>query len=441
MLPRQTVPVSLAELLAVFRPHLTAPSYRTFCALTCGLISAGGRRTVTGMLAGAGLAGRWHHSRAHHLFAYARWCPDRLGLAVARLVVARLLGADEPITVVIDDTLFRRWGRRVHLALWTHDGSVQGPDRLGRGNRWVIAGIVVRLPCCTRPVCVPVLFRLWAGKATASVVDLAAQLLGLLAVEFPDRRLHAVGDAHYHGRALLGAGASITTRLPVNAALFGPAPPRTGQRGRPRLKGAPLGRLTQIAASAGWAPAQVDRYGRREQVRLAELPAIWYGPFRNMPGRLILISEPGPAHAGSDYLALFSTDLTSPPEHIVARYAARWSIEVAIFDAKQITGAGQARNRVRRAVERTVPFALLVQALVVLWYAGHGDPAADVAAARAAAPWYTTKHEPGYADMHAALARAITAAAIFPNSPDRPSDDEIRAVLAAWQAAEVPVPA
>ena len=122
----------------------------------------------------------------------------------------------------------------------------------------------------------------------------------------------------------------------------------------------------------------------------------------------------------------------------MARYAARWSIEVAIFDAKQITGAGQARNRVAKAVERTVPFALLIQSLVVLWYAGHGDPAADLATARAAAPWYTTKTEPAYADMHAALARTITAARIFPTSPDRPSDAEIRAVLAAWQAAEVP---
>ena len=441
MLPRQTVPASLAELMAVFRPLLTAPSYRTFCALACGLITAGGRRTVTGMLTGAGLAGRWHHSRAHHLFAYARWSPDRLGLALARLVVARLLAPDEPITVVIDDTLFRRWGRRVHLALWTHDGAAQGPDRLGRGNRWVIAGLVVRLPCCTRPVCLPVLFRLWAGKATASAVELAAELLGLLAEQFGDRRVHAVGDAHYHGRALLGAGTSITTRLPVNAALYGPAPVRTGQRGRPRLKGAPLGRLTRIAATACWAPARVDRYGRHEQVCLAELPVIWYGPFRHTPGRLILISEPGPAHAGADYLALFSTDLASPAEQIVTRYAARWSIEVAIFDAKQITGAGQARNRVRRAVERTVPFALLVQALVVLWYAGHGDPAAHLAAARAAAPWYTTKTEPAYADMHAALARAITAARISPTSTDRPSDDEIRAVLAAWQAAEVPLAA
>ena len=40
----------------------------------------------------------------------------------------------------------------------------------------------------------------------------------------------------------------------------------------------------------------------------------------------------------------------------------------------QRPGAGEARSRVRRAVERTVPFALLVHTLIVIWYAryGHG---------------------------------------------------------------------
>jgi hypothetical protein len=32
------------------------------------------------------------------------WDVDRLGLTVARLIVTRLLGPGEPITVVIDDT-------------------------------------------------------------------------------------------------------------------------------------------------------------------------------------------------------------------------------------------------------------------------------------------------------------------------------------------------
>jgi len=54
------------------------------------------------------------------------WPVDRLGLAAAGLIVTRLLDPDAPIVVVLDDTLFKRWGRKVAYAFWTHDGSAQG---------------------------------------------------------------------------------------------------------------------------------------------------------------------------------------------------------------------------------------------------------------------------------------------------------------------------
>ncbi len=87
------------------------------------------------------------------------------------------------------------------------------------------------------------------GKGTASPVELAGQLLGLIAAEFPGRLLHGVGDAAYHGKPLLVAGTTWTTRLPANAALYDPAPPRTGRRGRPALKGARLGQPAAVAGS------------------------------------------------------------------------------------------------------------------------------------------------------------------------------------------------
>ena len=62
-------------------------------------------------------------------------------------------------------------------AAYPVDGAAQGGKKIARGNRWVIAGIVVRLPLCTAPVCLPVLLRLWAGKATTTPVELAAQSL------------------------------------------------------------------------------------------------------------------------------------------------------------------------------------------------------------------------------------------------------------------------
>jgi len=111
--PPLPLPASLASLLAVFGPLFTVPSFGTFCGLACGFLSQAGRRSVCGMLAGAGLSRSWSHDRAHRFFALARWNPDELGLAVARLVVALLVPAGEPVTVAIDDTLFRRRGKKV----------------------------------------------------------------------------------------------------------------------------------------------------------------------------------------------------------------------------------------------------------------------------------------------------------------------------------------
>jgi hypothetical protein len=79
MLPGATVPCSLADLFTVFRPCFTAPTFRTFLGLVVGLIGQTRRRTVCGMLTGAGLEQFWHHSRAHRFFAIARWSSDTVG--------------------------------------------------------------------------------------------------------------------------------------------------------------------------------------------------------------------------------------------------------------------------------------------------------------------------------------------------------------------------
>jgi hypothetical protein len=82
------------------------------------------------MLAGTGLSRAWSHDRAHFFFARAPLDPGELGLAAARLVVALLVPAGAPVTVAIDDTLFRR-GKMVWAASWFHDGSAPGPAKTG----------------------------------------------------------------------------------------------------------------------------------------------------------------------------------------------------------------------------------------------------------------------------------------------------------------------
>jgi hypothetical protein len=82
--------------------------------LVAGLFAQPAGRTVCGILTGAGLARIWHHGRAHRIFSAARWCPRQVGLLLTELIVTHLLAADAPITVAIDDTLFRRRGKKVH---------------------------------------------------------------------------------------------------------------------------------------------------------------------------------------------------------------------------------------------------------------------------------------------------------------------------------------
>jgi hypothetical protein len=77
-------------------------------------------------------------------------------------------------------------------------------------------------------------------------------------------------------------------------------------------------------------------------------------------------------------------------------------------------GVGQARNRVPAAVQRTVPFGMLMMSLVYCWYTRYGHHPDDVTARRTAAPWYTTKTEPSFEDMLAKLRRTIIAARFLP---------------------------
>ena len=442
MLPDLTLPASLAGLLMMLRPVFTGPSFRTFCGLAAGLAGQVRRRTVCGMLLGAGLSRCWPHDRAHYFFARAAWDLDELGLAVARLVVALLVPAGGPLAVAVDDSVFRRCGRRVYGAAWQHDGSSPARNKLSFGTCFVTCGIIVTLPFCTRPVCLPVLARLHVpGKGTArkprrqaapaSTVSCAAGLVRLLAAAFPGRMVHVVADAHYHGPALRDLPSSVTwtTRLPKNAVLYQLAPPRVRKPGRPPRKGPRLGTPADLAAAAAWTPAVVRIYGRDQAEDLAGITCLWYGCLDTATVRVIL------ARDTATTLALVTTDLAASAAALVERYAARWSIEQAFDDARNVLGAGEARTRVRRSVERAVPFALIVHTLVITWYARHGHDRSGIAARRAAEPWYRSKTEPAFEDMLTRLRRVMICARISGGSAAHPEPEQITAVLAAWHAA------
>lgn len=443
------LPASLDELLVLLSGAFSRPTYQTFRAMVVGQISQTGLRTVTGMLVGSRLSGAWHHARAHRFFSNAVWSVDELGLRLAVLVVERLVEPGAGVVVAVDDTLLHRLGRKIHATYWHHDATANtAKTAVAWGNNWVVVGIVVRLPFLDRAVCLPVLLRLWQprrkdiangkpDRERPGKPELAREMIVLLAARLPGRRIHEVGDAAYASQAWqdLPSNITMTSRLRSNAAIYKPAPPPTGKRGRPRKWGARLPSLKKIALDPAtkWTEQTVKRYGKTETLNLHEINCLWRPLGPETPIRVILVQDT--TRPSGYQIALITTDLETIPAGIIERYADRWPIEVCFEEGKELFGVGDARNRTQQAVERTVPFQFLTMTLTILWYHDHGHHPDVVAEHRARAPWYLTKTSPSFADMLAKLRRVIIAAQYHPGTGQTPTTAQITDVQQAWAAA------
>ena len=474
MLQLESLPATVSGLLTLFRECFSAPTFRTFAALLTGLIAQPGRRTVCGMLVGAGLNGVWPHQRAHRFFSRAVWSLEQVSLVLVRLVVETLVPAGQDLEVVVDDTLFKRSGRKVHAARWQHDGSASGPTRhqLGRGNGWVVAAVNVRVPFLDRVLSIPVAFALWGqetpaqrkrkktstaktstakkpAKKTTKVAAgqtegptkqvLASHLVTRIANAYPDRRVHVVADTWYAGMggapgATRGAtqargvpgNVTITSRPRSNATFNDIHVPEPGAMGRPRHKGDKLGTAADIAATAKFEAITVTRYAQTATVLAADKRCLWYGVYRSQVMRLILVCDTDNDRAKP--YAILTTDPEATTAEIIARYANRWGIEVVFSDAKNITGVGEAHNRTPDAVRRTAPFGFVAQAITIIWYAQHGHTTDIVARRRVANPWYRTKTMPSYLDMIVALRRELIRSRISTASAGRLTPAEVDAL-------------
>jgi hypothetical protein len=449
MLQLQSLPAALAGLLTAFQCCFTAPTFATFVALLTGLIAQPGRRTVCGMLVGAGLNGVWRHQRAHRFFSRTVWSLDAVCLVLLRLVVDTFVPAGQDIEVVVDDSLFKRIGRKVHAARWQHDGSATGPHRrqLGRGNGWVVAAVNVRVAFLTRVLSIPVGFALWGEhtpttrkrktkaqtKSTTATGPtkqvLACRLVTRIAHAYPHRRVHVVADAWYAGmggvpaRAAIAqdrslpANVTVTSRPRSNAAFYDlPQPKDPHTPGRRAHKGARLGNPAEIAATATFTTVQVTRYGQTAKVKAADITCLWYTVYRQQTIRLILVRDT----VSSPPYAIVTTDRHTTAADIIARYANRWGIEIVFHDAKNITGVGEAHNRTPDAVRRTVPFGFIAQAITIIWYAQHGHTTDVITRRRLAHPWYRHKTQPSYLDMIIELRRALLHTPISTSTPHQP---------------------
>jgi hypothetical protein len=297
------------------------------------------------------------------------------------------------------------------------------------GHNWVVLSIQLPLPLAPdKTWSLPILMRLYRrqqrsrqpgrprgerkaiGQATAaeyrSRPQLAREMIARLAAWLPDRTFYVLGDSEYAGRSIsrsLPPNAHLISRMVMNAALYGPRPPRRPhQRGAPRKKGPRLPSPAQLAASrtVRWTRTRVRLYGQGVRLWYKSCVGLWYNSAGPRPLRIVVVRDPAGQRRDDCF---FSTDTTLSPRRILERFAQRWPLEVTFYNAKQFLGLEDPQNRSPLAVQRTAPLALCLYTLVILWFARHGR--FDLAAYRKARPWYRHKRAPSFEDMLTCLHR------------------------------------
>ena len=420
----RTLPTKMVQALAPFAPLFSKRVWQNAQVLLMGAILAPGLRTVSSALRAMGLDQHKRFHRYHRVLSHASWSSVKASRVLLGLLVEMFVPEGDPLIVGIDETLERRWGKKI-----TAKGVYRDPVRSTHENfvkssglRWVCAMLLVEIPWATRVWALPFLSALAPseryaakrGKRHKKLTEWAWQLLLVVRRWYPEREIVAVADRAYASLKLLERCRKLSnpitfvTRLRLDAALYEPPPPRRpGQIGRPRLKGERLPNLSVVAEdpTTVWKPANVANwYGSGERmVEIASATAVWYstGLFA-VPVRWVLIRDP---EGGFEPQALLCTDLDADPERVLRWFVMRWQLEVTFQEMRRHLGFETQRQWSELAIRRTTPALLGLFSLVTLF--AHRRMRQAAGSIRQAA-WYHKRH-PTFADALATVRKELWA--------------------------------
>jgi len=377
------VPQILRQWLQELRTCFTAPSWEHVLVLVMGALLAPGKRTVSSCLRMAGRAEAANFASYHQILNRACWSPRAVARQLLSLMVERLV-SDGPIVIGLDDTIERRWGRRISAR-----GIYRDPVRSSHGHfvkasglRWLSFMVLTPVPWASLVKALPVLTLLapseradhQRGRRHKLLTDWARQGALQLCRWLPGRRIIFVGDSSFAVHELahaITAKATLISRLRLDASLFAPPPKRTTRTlGRPAQKGPALPKLKTLLSNPAttWARIIVSAwYGHVDgkSLEITSDTALWYRPGTPvMPIRWVLVRDPDGKRAPQ---AFFSTDITLEPADIIALFVRRWQIEVTFAETRAHLGVETQRQWSDKAIARTTPALLGLYSLVSLW--------------------------------------------------------------------------
>lgn len=413
------LPARFAGIILSFAPLFVHRSWRHAQSLLIGAILCLGRRTVASVMRITGRARDRHFVNTHRVLSRAAWSPRAGARILFRLLVEAFV-PHGPVVLALDDTIERRWGRRIRAR-----GIYRDPVRSSgahfvktSGLRWMSLMLLGPIPWAGRVWALPFLTALVPseracreqGRRHKTLLDVGRQMALQARRWLPGRDLVLVGDSAFSAlkflHALRRGGVTAITRLRLDAALYDPAPHRLpGTVGRPRKKGARQPTLSKILTDPDtvWRSVCVPGwYGMGERIiEIATATAVWHhSGLPVVPIRWVLIRDP---QKRFEPQALLCTDISQDPTQIVTWFVRRWQVEVTFQEARAHLGVETQRQWSDNAIARTTPCLLALFSIVTLL--ATKLPARERRQVAATA-WYF-KPQPTFSDALAAVRRTI----------------------------------
>lgn len=406
-------PSSFGALLSMARSAFSTSGFGVFQTLLVGWVLAPGRRTITAMIGAGDPEGLRSHDTYHRFVRCGRWSIDTLWRCLVVSMV-KVLAPRGPVRVLIDDTLFKKTGRQVEGTGIFRDAvrSTRSKVIYALGLNLVVATLRVDPPWGGCPIGLPVGVRLHR-KGGPTTVELAVELCRQLASWLPERTLEVCADGAYAtliGRKL--PHATVTSRMRRDAAVYEPAPPRTGQRGRPRERGARLETPEAMSTrlkDKDFAPIEYDCRGKVVQALGWSTRVLWYSVDKKRLVTLVIVRDPHGIMRDDFFV---TDDPEATDAEIVARYAGRWAIEVTFREVKQCLGGEDPQSWKGRGPERAANLSLWLYSAIWMWHITTNG----CQRTWTVRPWYQNKRTPSFLDALAALRRSLWAERITPLS-------------------------
>ena len=357
--------------------------------LLIGAIICPGSRTVCNVLRCVGLRWEKNFPKYHRVLSQDKWSAFLLSKVLLHLVVKTFVPKGVPIVFGIDDTIERRWGRKINKR-----GIYRDPVRSTKshfvkcsGLRWLSLMVLTSLPWLQVGVywALPVLtvlcpserFYTNQGKQVKKLTTWTNQIISWLGRIGKDlqRSIYLTGDGSFATLELFmnaqKCNIGLIARMKLNARLYhlppaeypknkrGPVPP-VGKRILSMEK-----RITDKRIK--WKSVTFSHwYGNtNKQMLMTSGVAIWRKSNTLLVKvKWVLLKDP---EEKLEPVLLACSDFEVNSKEMVCFFVRRWRVEVTFAEVRRHLGVETQRQWSDLAIERTTPCLMALFSIVCLF--------------------------------------------------------------------------